>query len=52
MSRNRSTTVKKYFKLLKEDRDWDWAYMLELEQFKLKRMSKYFAESQSVCEVN
>lgn len=48
MSRNRSTTVKKYSKLLKEDRDWDWAYMLELEQFKLKRMSKYFAESQSV----
>lgn len=48
MSRNRSTTVKKYSKLLKEDRDWDWAYMLELEQFKLKRMSKYFAESQLV----
>ena len=48
MSRNRSTTVKKYSKLLKEDRDWDWAYMVELEQFKLKRMSKYFAESQLV----
>lgn len=48
MSRNRSTTIKKYSKLLKEDRDWDWAYMLELEQFKLKRMSKYFAESQLV----
>lgn len=30
MSRNRSTTVKKYSKLLKEDRDWDWAYMLRV----------------------
>lgn len=48
MSRNRSTTVKKYSKLLKEDRDWDWAFMLELEQFKLKRMAKYFAKAQSV----
>ena len=48
MSRNRSTTVKKYSKLLKEDRDWDWAFMLELEQFKLKRMAEYFAKSQLV----
>ena len=46
MSRNRSTIVKKYSKLLKEDRDWDWAYMLELEQFKLRRMLKYFTDSQ------
>lgn len=48
MSRNRSTTIKKYSKLLKEDRDWDWAYMLQLERFKLKRMSKYFTKSQLV----
>lgn len=50
MSRNRSTTVKKYSKLLKEDRDWDWAFMLDLEQFKLKRMAKYFDESRCVAD--
>ena len=46
MSRNRSTTVKKYHKILKEDKDYDWEFMLDLEQFKLKRMSEYFSKSQ------
>lgn len=26
--------------------DWDYAYLLELEQYKFKRMAKYFAKSQ------
>lgn len=26
--------------------DWDFAYLLELEQYKFKRMAKYFAKSQ------
>ena len=43
MSRNRSTTIKKYSKILKEDRDYDFEYMLDLEKFKLKRMSEYFS---------
>lgn len=28
--------------------DWDFAYLLELEQYKFKRMAKYFAKSQLV----
>lgn len=28
--------------------DWDYAYLLELEQYKFKRMAKYFAKSQLV----
>lgn len=50
MSRNRSTTVKKYHKILKEDKDYDWEFMLDLEQFKLKRMSEYFSKSQIVSD--
>lgn len=45
MSRNRNTVAKKYSKFLNKDKDWDWEYMLELEKFKLERMSKYFSES-------
>ena len=33
------------FKRLVGD-DWDYAYLLELEQYKFKRMAKYFAKSQ------
>ena len=50
MSRNRSTTVKKYSKILKEDRDYDFEYMLDLEKFKLKRMSEYFSKSQIISD--
>lgn len=50
MSRNRSTTIKKYSKILKEDRDYDFEYMLNLEKFKLKRMSKYFSKSQIISD--
>lgn len=45
MSKNKSTTVKKYHKILKEDKDYDFEFMLNLEQFKLKRMSEYFSKS-------
>lgn len=50
MSRNRSTTVKKYHKILKEDKDYDWEFMLDLERFKLKRMAQYFSKSQIVSD--
>ena len=50
MSRNRSTTIKKYSKILKEDRDYDFEYMLDLEKFKLKRMSEYFSKSQIISD--
>lgn len=50
MSRNRSTTVKKYHKILKEDKDYDWEFMLDLERFKLKRMAQYFSKSQVVSD--
>lgn len=50
MSRNRSTTIKKYSKILKEDRDYDFEYMLNLEKFKLKRMSEYFSKSQIISD--
>ena len=50
MSRNRSTTVKKYHKILKEDKDYDFEYMLDLEKFKLKRMSEYFSKSQIISD--
>lgn len=39
-------TIEEYRKLLENDKDYDWIFLLELEQFKLKRMSKYFSESQ------
>lgn len=30
-----------YFDLLKDDRDWDWSFLLELMERKLRRMSNY-----------
>ena len=50
MSRSRSTVTKKYSKLLNKDKDWDWEYMLDLERFKLKRMSEYFSKSQIISD--
>lgn len=38
----KKSTVKIYEKLLKKDKDYDYAFLLELEQFKLKRMVKNF----------
>lgn len=40
----RNATIKSYEKILKNDFDWDWQYMLDLERHKLKRMYKYFTE--------
>ena len=37
----------KLFKLLKSP-DWDYEYLLELEEFKLKRMLKYFKKSRII----
>ena len=34
--------VKQYERILKEDRDWDAAYLLKLERFKLKKMIEDF----------
>ena len=51
MSRKRNTTVKKHSKIIDSERfisfynNHDWEFMLDLEQFKLKRMSKYFSKS-------
>ena len=44
MGKKRST-IKCYEKLLREDRDYDYAYLLELEQFKIRRMVKNFSEA-------
>ena len=50
MSKNKSTTVKKYSKLLEKDEDYDWMFLLKLEQFKLKRMKDYFIKSDLVTD--
>ena len=31
-----------YYPVLKDDQDWDYGFLLELMEFKLKRMSQYF----------
>lgn len=41
----RNKTIKSYEKILKNDFDWDWAFMLRLEKHKLTRMLKYFSTS-------
>ena len=51
MSKNKSTTAKKHSKIIDIERfnsfydNHDWEFMLDLEQFKLKRMSEYFSKS-------
>ena len=45
MAKNKST-VKIYEKLLKKDKDFDFAYLLILERFKLKRMIDCFSKAQ------
>jgi len=34
-----------YFPIIWNDEDWDYAYMLDIIEYKLKRMSKYFLEN-------
>lgn len=41
----KDNVVRAYKTLLQTDRDWDYAYLLRLEQKKLKRMAAYFAQS-------
>ena len=48
MKKRKNKTFKAYSKLLKEDRDWDFGYLLSLEELKLKRMLKYFKESRII----
>lgn len=31
-----------YYPIIKEDRDWDYGFLLDLIEFKLKRMREYF----------
>lgn len=38
--------IKMYEKILREDKDFDFAYLLILERFKLKKMIKNFQEAQ------
>lgn len=40
----RNKKIKKYAKFLKNDFDWDFAFLLELERFKLRNMLKYFSK--------
>ena len=43
-NRRKHKTIKAYEKVLKQDKDWDFAYLYELERSKLKRMFNYFSE--------
>lgn len=38
----KNSVIDSYSKILKNDNDYDWSYMLKLEQFKLNRMKNYF----------
>ena len=40
--------VRPYVKILKEDYDWDWYYVLPLLRKKLERMANYFDKSRLV----
>jgi hypothetical protein len=48
MKKRNNKTFKAYSNLLKEDRDWDFGYLLDLEELKLKRMLKYFKKSRII----
>lgn len=41
----KNNVVRAYKTLLQNDRDWDYEFLLRLEQKKLKRMAAYFAQS-------
>lgn len=43
--KKKNKTIKAYEKVLRNDKDWDYTFLLELELKKLKRMYKYFSES-------
>lgn len=42
----RKTPVSAYKKLLENDKDWDYCYLLLLEKKKLQRMYNYFSKSE------
>ena len=42
----KGNVVRAYKTLLQADEDWDYAFLLELEQKKLKRMADYFSHSE------
>ena len=39
-----------YYPVIHEDEDWDYGFLLALIDFKLKRMIKYFRESEQLVE--
>ncbi len=43
--KKKNNVVRAYKHLLQNDRDWDFCYLLFLERKKMKRMVKYFSES-------
>lgn len=43
--KKKDNVVRAYKHLLQNDRDWDFCYLLFLERKKMKRMVKYFSES-------
>ena len=43
----KANTVKKYEKILRKDKDFDFAYLLILERFKLKRMIALFEKMET-----
>lgn len=45
MKKRDNKTFRVYSKLLKDDRDWDFSYLLSLEKKKISRMFDYFSRS-------
>ena len=43
--KKKNKTFKAYEKLLREDHDWDYSFLISLEKKKLKRMYDYFSKS-------
>ena len=39
-----------YYPIIKEDEDWDYGFLLDLIEFKLKRMIKHFRETPQILE--
>lgn len=50
MKKKNNKTFRVYSKLLKEDRDWDYSYLLSLEKKKISRMFDYFSRSKISTE--
>ena len=43
--KKKNKTFKAYEKILRNDRDWEYNYLLSLEKKKLERMYDYFSNS-------